>query len=215
VTSTRFSDHLRALAEPVWRAQHEHSFVRGLADGSLEVERFTRWLRQDYRFLIEYCRLFALAAARSPDLGTLTRFAQLLHSTAVDEMRLHRSYAEQFGISQPELEAEPLAEVTRAYTDFLLRTAALGELAELTAALLPCMWGYSEIGQRLARGPRPVDERYAAWIEAYADPEFAALADWCRELVDGLAEEAGQRTRQRMEEAFLVSSRYELAFWDV
>jgi thiaminase (transcriptional activator TenA) len=116
VSGPRFSQHLRELAEPVWQAQHAHPFVRGLADGSMEIARFKRWLRQDYRFLIEYCRLFALAAARSPDLATLTRFAHLLQSTAVDEMRLHRAYAGQFGISEADLEAEPMAEVTRAYT---------------------------------------------------------------------------------------------------
>ena len=37
------------------------------------------------------------------------------------------------------------------YTDFLLRTAALGDSGELVAALLPCMWGYSELGQGLAQ----------------------------------------------------------------
>jgi thiaminase len=77
-----FSAHLRRLAEPVWRAQHEHPFIRGIGDGSLDLERFRHWVRQDYRFLVEYCRLFGLAAARAPDLETLTRFADLLQATA-------------------------------------------------------------------------------------------------------------------------------------
>jgi thiaminase/transcriptional activator TenA len=49
----------------------------------------------------------------------------------------------------------------------------------------------------------------------YADPEFAALAAWCRDLVDRLAADASADQRRHMEEAFLISSRYELAFWDV
>src|ERR671936_475146 len=97
--SERFSSHLRRLADPVWRAQLEHPFVRGIADGSLEPERFRFWLRQDYRFLIEYCRLFALAAARAPDLETLRRFAGLLQATAGVEMDMHRSYAAGIGVS--------------------------------------------------------------------------------------------------------------------
>jgi len=40
--------------------------VRGIGDGTLGLERFKFWLRQDYVFLIEYARLLALAAARSP-----------------------------------------------------------------------------------------------------------------------------------------------------
>jgi thiaminase/transcriptional activator TenA len=210
-----FSADLRQAADPIWRAQHDHPFVRGIGDGTVDARRLERWVRQDYRFLVEYCRLFALAAARSPDLETLTRFAELLRATAVTEMDLHRSYAAGFGITPAELEAEEMAPVTRAYTDFLLRTAALGDFAELAAALLPCMWGFSEIGLRLAERGRPADERCAAWIDAYADPAFTELATWCRGLVDRLAADAGPLARARMREAFLASSRHELAFWDV
>jgi thiaminase/transcriptional activator TenA len=209
-----FSAELRRVADPIWQAQHDHPFVRGIGDGTVDAEHFKRWLRQDYRFLVEYCRVFALAAARSPDLTTLRKFAELLQATAVTEMDLHRSYAAGFGITPDELEAEEMSPVTRGYTDFLVRTAAVGEFAELAAALLPCMWGFSEIGLRLAERGRPADPRCAAWIDAYADPGFAELAGWCRDLVDGLAEESGPSVRARMREAFLTSSRHELAFWD-
>lgn len=210
-----FSQELRAAADPIWQAQHDHAFVRGIGEGTVDLERFKRWVRQDYLFLVEYCRLFGLAAARAPDLPTLVGFADLLRSTAVTEMDLHRSYAAQFGMDAGELEAEEMAPTTRAYTDFLLRTASTGDFSELAAALLPCMWGFSEIGRRLAERGRPQDPRWAAWIDAYAAPEFAAQAGWCRQLVDRLAEDAGPGQRQRMKEAFMVSSRYELAFWDL
>jgi thiaminase/transcriptional activator TenA len=209
-----FSAELRQAADPIWRAQHDHPFVRGIGDGSVEVARLERWVRQDYRFLVEYCRLFALAAARAPDLATLRKFAELLQATAVTEMDLHRAYAAGFGIAPEALEAEEMAPVTRAYTDFLLRTAATADFGELAAALLPCMWGFNEIGLRLAARGRPPDERCAAWIDSYADPAFTELAAWCRGLVDRLANDAGPTARARMREAFLVSSRYELAFWD-
>jgi thiaminase/transcriptional activator TenA len=209
-----FSDHLHALAEPVWRAQHEHPFVRGIGTGTLDLERFGHWVRQDYLFLIEYCRLFGLAAARAPDLATLTRFADLLSATATREMALHRACAAEFGIDEAGLEAETMTPSTRAYTDFLVRVAATGDFAELAAALLPCMWGFSEIGQRLRAGGLPAEPRYARWIEMYADPEFAELAAWCRALVDRLAEGASADQRRRMEDAFLTSSRYELRFWE-
>jgi thiaminase/transcriptional activator TenA len=210
----RFSTHLRRLADPIWRAQLEHPFVRGIGDGSLPPERFRFWLRQDYRFLIEYCRLFALAAARAPDLETLRRFADLLQATAGVEMDLHRAYALEFGISLEQLEAEPMAPAAQAYTDFLLRTASTRDFAEIAAALLPCMWAFAEIGADLA-GHRPPETPYGAWIDSYAASDFQELAEWCRDLVDRLGEEAGPNTRAGMETAFLVSSRYELEFWEM
>jgi thiaminase (transcriptional activator TenA) len=53
------------------------------------------------------------------------------------------------------------------------------------AALLPCMWGYSELGRALAATGLPTESRYRRWIETYADPGFADLAGWCAALLDG------------------------------
>jgi thiaminase (transcriptional activator TenA) len=170
-----FSAYLRAVAHPIWEAQHTHPFVRAIGAGTVDPEDLAAWVRQDYLFLIEYCRLFGLAAARAPDLATLTRFAELLHATATVEMSLHRAYCRELGISIEELEREPMAPSTRAYTDFLLRIATLGDFAELAAALLPCMWGFSEIGQRLKAVGLPEEPRCRVWVETYADPEFAAI----------------------------------------
>ena len=50
----RFSQRLRRAAEAVWEAQHQHPFVRGIGDGSLDVDKFAFWVRQDYLFLLEY-----------------------------------------------------------------------------------------------------------------------------------------------------------------
>jgi thiaminase/transcriptional activator TenA len=166
-------------------------------------------------FLIEYSRLLALAAARSPDLETMNRFATLLKETVDTEMHLHRSYAAEFNISPNDLERELPAPVTRAYTDFLLRVAATGDFAELAAALLPCMWAFSEIGQRLATQPAAGENRYAKWIATYSSREFAELALWCRDLLDRLAAGLPERDLQRLEAAFLTSSRYEWQFWEM
>jgi thiaminase/transcriptional activator TenA len=211
----RVSEWLRSEADAIWQAQHLHPFVRGIAEGTLDLDRFRHWVRQDYLFLVEYCRLLALAAARSPDLDTLSRFGDLLQATAHTEMDLHRSYAAELEISTQELHGEPMAPTTRAYTDFLIRTAATGDFAELVAALLPCMWGFSEIGLRLVEEPRPPDERLSKWIDSYASIEFADLAAWCRDLLDRVAQGAGRDQLARIRDAFLTSSRYELLFWEM
>lgn len=209
------SAELRAAADPIWRAQHSHPFVRGIADSTLTLDRFSCYVRQDYLFLIDYARLLALGAARAPDLDTMTRFAELARGVLVTEMDLHRSFAAEFGNTENELEAERPAPTTQGYTDFLVRTASQGDFGELAAALLPCMWGYAEIAQALAARGRPPDERYARWVDTYASPEFGELAGWCRALVDREGAGLTGPGRARLERAFLTSSRYELAFWDM
>jgi thiaminase (transcriptional activator TenA) len=209
-----FSQHLRQAAAHVWEAMHGHPFVRSIGDGSLNPARFRFYVRQDYLFLVEYGRLLAWGCARAPRLDWMERFADLALSTLRTEMDLHRTYAAEWGISRAELEQERPDRVTRAYGDFLLRTAVLGDFAELVAALLPCMWGYSEVGQRLSQNGLPSDRRYARWIEMYAADEFAELAHWCRGVCDDVAADATEGLKRRMEEAFLTSSRYELEFWE-
>jgi thiaminase (transcriptional activator TenA) len=208
-----FSEELRADADGIWQAQHDHPVVRGIGDGTLPVEHFARYVRQDYLFLIEYARVLALGAARAPDLATMRSFADLAATVLGTEMDLHRAFAAELGIGQEELEAQRPDRETRAYADFLVRVAAVGDFAELAAALLPCIWGYAEVGQRLAERGRPPDERYARWVAMYASEEFGALATWCRGLVDRLATGVGEEGRERMRRAFLTCSGYELEFW--
>src|SRR5690606_28358559 len=215
VVITSFSAHLREIADPIWEAQHEHPFVRGIGDGTLDVEKFGHWLRQDYLYLIDYARLFAAGVLKAPDLPTMNTMAEMVHAILHMEMDLHRSYVAEFGITTEDLERETKAPTCQGYTDFLLRTATTGDFAELLAALLPCIWGYAEVGARLEQRGMPDDERYARWIGMYASEEFAQLGEWCRDLVDRVASGMPDDARRRMEEAFVTSSRYELAFWEM
>jgi thiaminase (transcriptional activator TenA) len=213
--SERFTDRLRSAADSIWQAQHHHPFVRGIATGSVDREQFKFWVRQDYLFLIEYSRLLAFATARAPDLETMRRFAELTRGTLSTEMALHRAYAAEFGIDEKELESETKAPTTRAYTDFLLRSATVGDYAELLAALLPCMWGFSEIGLEISRRGLPDEPLCRKWVEMYASEEFAELASWCRDILDAIAGDLPEHDQARLTEVFLTSSRYELAFWDM
>ena len=173
---TRLSDDMLAAARPIWDAQLQHPFVRGIGDGSLPPERFERWVRQDYLYLKEFARVFAWAAAKADRLASMNWYAAVLDLTLNTEMALHREYAARFGITEDELEAEEMRPTTRAYTDFLVRTAADGDMAELLAALLPCAWGYAWLGAQLAELERPADQRYADWIEQYAAADFQDAA---------------------------------------
>jgi thiaminase/transcriptional activator TenA len=214
-STMRLSDRLHAAAEPIWAAQLDHPFVKGLGDGTLEEDRFKRWVRQDYRYLVEFARIFAWAAAKADRLESMSWYAGVLHLTLNTEMELHRNYAARFGIGTQELEAEVMWPTTRAYTDFLVRTAADGDMLELLSALLPCAWGYVDLARKLAEGAPPKDQRYADWITQYASDEFADALDWLRNELDRLAEGIPEEREAQLEEIFLLSSRYELRFWDM
>ncbi len=209
------TDDLYRDAKPIWDAQLEHPFVKGIADGSLDETVFQRWVIQDYAYLKEFARIFAWAVAKAERLDAMGWYAQVLDLTLNTEMALHRTYAARFDVTVDEMEAAEVWPTTRAYTDFLVRTAADGDMADLLAALLPCAWGYVHIGQALAAGELPADQRYSDWIEQYASDEFAEAAGWLRAELDRAAEGATAQKRARLRELFLLSSRYELRFWDM
>jgi len=211
-----FSDEVRKKADKIWQAIHRHPFVTGIGDGTLPLEKFKYYISQDYVFLIDYSKVFALAVTKHSDLATMSKFAQLLHETLNVEMSLHKSYSAQFGITEEQLENTRPAAATLAYTSYLLRAAHGGSLAELTAALLPCMWSYCDIGRRLEKEGIPEDKpHYVQWIRMYSSQEFRELARWGMALMDRLASQSGADELRRLEEAFITSSRYEYMFWDM
>ena len=210
-----FADELFLHVRHIWDAQMAHPFVRGLGDGSLPTERFARWVRQDYLYLKEYARVFAWAVAKADRLESMGWYAAVLHLTLNTEMALHREYAQRFAITPAALEAEAMWPTNRAYTDFLIRTAADGDMADLVAALLPCAWGYVYIAQHLARSKPPADQRYADWIAQYVSVDFVQAAEWLKAEMNRLAEGATPLKRRRLMEIFEISSQYEWLFWEM
>ncbi|MFQ5888643.1 MAG: thiaminase II [Gemmatimonadota bacterium] len=210
-----FTDQLLKAARPIWEAQLRHPFVVGIGDGTLDEGLFGRWVRQDYLYLKEFARIFAWGAAKADRLESMGWFAAALHLTLNTEMELHRKYAARFGISAEELEAEPMWPTTRAYTDFLVRTAADGDMADLLAALLPCAWGYAHIAAHLAESSPPADQRYADWIAQYTSREFCEASEWLQAETNRVVEGVGSEKRRRLTDLFVLSSRYEWRFWEM
>ncbi|GAB3320589.1 thiaminase II [Geodermatophilus aquaeductus] len=158
----------------------EHPFVTGVADGTLPRGRFAGYVAQDAFFLEAFARAYALGVAHSRDRATLEALADLLAGVR-EELRLHDGYAARWGI---DLTAVAPAPATLAYTEFLLATAALGDVGELCAAMTPCMRLYAHLGRALvprATGP------YREWVDTYADPAFEELAATLEALLDRVA----------------------------
>ncbi|MBY0000291.1 thiaminase II [Priestia aryabhattai] len=209
----KFSERLYEKLQPIWRQNHNHPFVQGMGDGTLEKEKFRFYMIQDYLYLIDYAKLFAIGAMKATDLQTMGKFAALLDSTLNEEMSLHREYAKKFEISEKELEKAQPSPTTLAYTHYMLHVGQSGTLAELVAALLPCMWSYWEIGKELSEKPGAENEFYREWIEMYSSEEFGELATWCINLFDSLTEDKSEAELEKLEEIFLNTTRFEYMFW--
>ncbi len=208
-----FSDRLLETGTDIWEAQKNHPFVQELAEGSLDEAVFRHWIKQDYRFLLDYARLFAVAGAKARDEETMTGLLNIANTTLSHEMDLHREFASDYGISREELESVQKAPTCEAYTSFLIRTAYEGSVAEISAALFPCGQGFLDIGEHTAELATE-DHRYTPWIEMYTSDEFRDVVRLMRDFVDRCGEQyPGEHDAMR--EAFLTSARLEYQFWEM
>ncbi len=160
----------------------EHAFVRGLADGTLDRDVFRQYVAQDVFFLHAFFKAYALAAAKCDDFERARIFHELM-TGVLSELKLHASYSAKLDINLDQV--KPYV-ATSAYTDFLLRAAWHGSLAEIMAAMVPCMRLYAHIGSELVTSLRP-GHPYQDWIKAYSSDEFRQLCSRLESLLDEVA----------------------------
>jgi thiaminase (transcriptional activator TenA) len=161
------------------QASLNHPFVQGIADGTLEVEKFAYYVGQDAFFLEAFARAYSIAAAKAPDFTGFTIFHDLAGGVLA-ELELHKGYAAQWEV---DLHLVEPGAATRRYTDFLLATAWGGDAGLTATAMSPCLQLYAFLGEELARSGIP-NHQYAEWIRTYSSPDFTPLAQALESLVE-------------------------------
>lgn len=206
---------LVAAAPEPWRDYTEHEFVRGLGDGSLTRASFQRYLVQDYLFLVHFCRAYGLAIYKTTELAEMRAFQATLDAILNHEMALHIAVSAEWGLTERDLIETPEHKANLAYTRFVLDCGLAGDLLDLAVALSPCVIGYAVIAGRLAE-TAAADTPYRNWIDAYAGPDYAAVARSTAELLDRVAARRGGAGRMDdLTRIFAQACRLEADFWQM
>jgi thiaminase/transcriptional activator TenA len=211
-------DRLRGARPEAWRAYVDHPFVHGLGDGTLPEAAFRTYLVQDWLFLIQFARAYALAVFKGRDLAEMRASFEGLKAILDVEMDLHVRLCGARGIPLAVLETTPEHRATTAYTRFVIDTGLRGDLLDLHVALAPCIVGYAEIANALAKRPDALLSwnPYAAWIAEYAGEAYAEVARSARAHLDRLA--ARSMTEARFADLcaiFAQASLLEADFWSM
>lgn len=210
------SQRLHDAAAPIWERCLKHPFVAGIGDGSLAAEKFRYFMLQDYLYLFDYARVFALGVVKARDPELMRVFAANVDAILGGEMTIHRAYMKRLGISEEQVFAVKPALDNLSYTHYMLSVASAGGPMEIVASILACSWSYAEIGQALAAIPGAAEHPfYGEWIQSYASGEYAATNQALIELMDSLAANATEEQIAYLTEVFVNCSRYELGFWDM
>ncbi len=213
---TSVSTRLHDAAAPVWEACLRHPFVTGIGDGTLDMEKFRYFMLQDYLYLFDYARVFALGVVKARDPELMRVFAANVDAILGGEMKIHRTYMKRLDITEEQVFAVKPALANLSYTNYMLSVAQTGGPMEIVASILACSWSYAEIGQALAAIPGAAEHPfYGEWIRGYASEEYAATNQALIELMDTLAADAGEEQLAYLTDVFVNCSRYELGFWDM
>lgn len=214
--SNSVSLRLHDAAASIWESCLNHPFVTGIGDGTLAVEKFQYFMLQDYLYLFDYARVFALGVVKARDPELMRVFSANVNSILGGEMKIHRVYMKRLGISEEQVFSVKPALANLSYTHYMMSVAVQGSPMEIVAAILACSWSYAEIGQALASIPGAAEHPfYGEWIRGYASEEYAATNDALIRLMDTLAENATEEQIEYLVEIFVNCSRYELNFWDM
>ncbi|WP_168583148.1 TenA family protein [Gephyromycinifex aptenodytis] len=203
-----FSDNLWADIAQIRAAIDDLPFVRELAAGTLERDRFDYYMAQDALYLFDYGRALAACASQSNCSDDLVFWATAARESIIVERALHESHVGDLSAASP-------SPTCTAYTSYLRSLATSGCYPVLAAGVLPCFWIYKDVGDRLLETAGDLsDHPYADWISTYADEEFAASTRTAIAIIDRLAQENSEQVRTRMREAFRQASQFEWMFWD-
>ncbi|NOI79550.1 thiaminase II [Vibrio tubiashii] len=208
---------LIAACEFDWQEYTEHAFVQQLALGTLPQPCFLHYLKQDFLFLKQYARAYALAIYKARTLEDMRRALPSVHALLDSEIGHHVTYCGQWGLTESDLENEPEDFGTVAYTRYVLDAGMTGDLVELYAALAPCSIGYAVIGKALSESDTTKLEGnpYRSWIELYGGEEFQAGVEQGAEHFNQLLEEIDLNSQrgQNLIQVFKTATRMEVAFW--
>ena len=94
--SQSFIQLLKLSCAKDWDAYVNHPFVQGLGDGTLPVECFRHYIRQDYIFLTHYARANALASFKEHEMVDIVKAAEIVTYIG-HECQLHIKVCQHIG----------------------------------------------------------------------------------------------------------------------
>lgn len=202
----KWSEEAWIAAEEVFESIKKLPFVKELAAGTLERQKFEFYINQDRQYLDVYARVLAHIASRLPDNDDMEEFLRFASDGVAVEKSLHAGYV---GDGSPERQTLAL----------MFYTAYLKSKSEATveveaAAVLPCFWVYQKVGEHILMTASLTDNPYADWISTYGGEEFDISTASAIDICDRLAERTTVEVRREMTRAYVECTKLEWLFWD-
>lgn len=204
-----FAAEQLARLEPLWKRMLEHRFLRETRDGTIPFETFATWMRQDYLFVEAAIPFIAALIPKAPPEHWEA------HANVITglqkELKLFEERAAAVGV---DLRGAPPSFTCHAYIQFLLATAYRASYPEAYTVLYTAEKAYHDSWSVVKNGIDPASP-WVPFVENWAGDPFAQYVSYLEGELDRLADAAGADERVRMAEYFELTTKYEIAFWEM
>ena len=213
----KFTDILFEDVRELWEKYLEHPFVKEIGEGTLEKEKFKNYLVQDYLYLKEYAKVFAMGLVKAESLSDMNLYYGSIKGILEDETEVHTNYLKYFGIDQDKVFDNRKEMTTESYTSYMLGIGLKGDLKEIAMTILPCAWSYQFIGRSLYEKHKDTLDNnfYKPWIEEYSSVEFEEGSEVWKNHINDLCKDISEKEAEYLRDIFMKSSLYEMDFWDM
>jgi thiaminase len=199
----------RQRLAPLWERMLAHPFLLETRNGTIADDTFARWMRQDYLFVEQGVHFLAALLARAP-----VRHRDPL-AESIDALRkelvLFEEQAARVGV---ELGSARPAFVTHAYMQFLMAAGLGGSYPEAYTVLYVAERAYLDSWRVVREGIAP-GSKWLPFVDNWASDAFGQYVAYLEGEFDALAAAAGADERARMAALFELTTRYEIAFWEM
>ena len=96
------TEQLLLATKDVWQQYNNHPFVMGIQDGTLDKEKFRYYMIQDYLYLEDYAKTFAVGVAKAKSLRIANLFAKYI-PVMNGELNVHDGYWVGWGLHRKKL----------------------------------------------------------------------------------------------------------------
>ena len=202
--------------EDLWKEAVNKPCVKKMADGTLETEKYRRYMLQDYLYLTDYIELLREISESTEKKSLRSFLEKILRETQEETERVHLPAMRELGITDTDIQNAVMAQVLQEYVGYMKQQLREEGFVGGLVALLQCSWAYAYIGQTVSEreAERLSASPYKSWFASYTCASYIETNQSWIDASDRETEDLDDTKKLRLCSVFQTCARYENLFWD-
>ena len=213
----KITDTLYSKVEALWEKASQKEFLINMANGTLDGDRYKRYMLQDYYYLLDYKKILERLLELADDSETENFIKVAIDVTIYETESVHLPALKKLGITEDEIQNTGMNRVIAEYISYYHETIDKNGLMGGFTALLQCCWNYAFLGKTMYEryGEKIEKSQYKFWFDAYTSKEYVETNEIWKSIVDRKAKDMDENGIEVLKSIFKTCAEFENKFWDV